>query len=83
MQNDYKGSLAYFKRIPSVYLKRDDVALNLATAYYFLGENDKALKALRSGADGCCKVCNAADRAEKKNRKKDKRLRQIRTLQRT
>ena len=46
MQNDYNGSLAYFKRIPSAYLKRDDVALNLATAYYFLGENDKALKAL-------------------------------------
>ena len=46
MKNNYQKSLSYFQRIPSEYLKRDDVALNLATAYYLMGQTKLALQAL-------------------------------------
>lgn len=46
MKNKYSKALRYFKRIPNAQLKRDDVALNLATTYYFMGQEDLALKVL-------------------------------------
>lgn len=46
MKNDYSTALKYFKEIPAGYVQRDDVALNLATTYYLMGEHKLALKAL-------------------------------------
>ena len=46
MKNNYSKALRYFKNIPAEHLKRDDVALNLATTYYFMGKQDLALKTL-------------------------------------
>lgn len=46
LKKDFSTALKYFKMIPQRYLNRDDVITNYATALYFLGENQKALKLL-------------------------------------
>lgn len=46
MQKKYQSALRWFRRIPNEYLKRDDVALNLAATYYAMGRPKLALKTL-------------------------------------
>ena len=46
MQKDYKRSLKLFAQIPQEYHSRDDVATNMAMAYFMMGKMEKAKQTL-------------------------------------
>ena len=46
MKKNFSKALGYFNRIPKKHLKRDDVALNLATTFYLMGKPGRALATL-------------------------------------
>ena len=42
MQKKYERALMYYDKIPKIYQTRDDIASNMAMAYYMLGKFDLA-----------------------------------------
>lgn len=71
MKKNYSKALEHFHNIPKEHARRDDVALNLATTFYFMGKPAQALKILE---DAPMKVAEFALQQAELKKRVEKRL---------